>query len=57
MRVRPFMENESRENGLVVRGNRVHIRSCNREVIVTFVLCNFFLFFFGEHVNIWSLNS
>lgn len=46
MRVRPFMENESRENGLVVRGNRVHIRSCNREVIVTFVLCNFFLFFF-----------
>uniref|UniRef100_F1KSC6 Kinesin-like protein KIF14 n=1 Tax=Ascaris suum TaxID=6253 RepID=F1KSC6_ASCSU len=31
VRVRPFMENESRENGLVVRGNRVHIRSCNRE--------------------------
>uniref|UniRef100_A0A915B9B8 Kinesin motor domain-containing protein n=1 Tax=Parascaris univalens TaxID=6257 RepID=A0A915B9B8_PARUN len=36
MRIRPFTENESRESGLVVRGNRVHIRSCNREFFFEF---------------------
>uniref|UniRef100_A0A915B9F9 Kinesin-like protein n=2 Tax=Parascaris univalens TaxID=6257 RepID=A0A915B9F9_PARUN len=31
LRIRPFAENESWENGLVVRENRVHVKSGNKE--------------------------